>query len=227
MKGHIRTSVVLAGVLVVPAGYGAIPAWAQGEVRAAAELPTVPPPSGELELRIGSVELGGGDARKPVVGLRGAFYPWRGSVTRRLAVHVFGDYAELSRTEGTLPELATGAEASTRWFTVGSALGLDVVRTRRFAMDARVGGAVDGVTASFALEGDDYDEGSPDGYVDVCNLRAFEDRCQTETRLAGVLALGARFWPRASGRWFIGADYSYLTTGRHQIAASIGLGSAR
>lgn len=198
----------------------------------------LPKPTGmELDLRVGSIEFGDQNGSRTTVGGRFAFYPWKGEVTRRLGVHIAGDFVQLSKVEGTLTGLPGLTETATYWYTIGTALGVDVIRTPRFVLDTRFGVAGDSTETRFALEGDDSTttcvpgggcfDSSSDGFVDVCDLVAFRNRCSDDTRAAGTLALGVRVWPVARVPWFVGLDYTWLTTGRSQILATIGVGPGR
>lgn len=194
--------------------------------------PALPKPTGmELDLRIGSSQLGGADGTRSSVGARFAFYPWKGGLTRRIGVHIGGDYVQLGKVEGTLPGLAGLTETATYWYTFGTAVGVDVVRTPRFVLDTRIGVTADATETRFALEGNDSTGGpygtSGDGFIDACETVAFRDRCSDDTRAAGTFAVGMRVWPVARVPWFVGVDFTRLTTGRSQVLATIGVGPGR
>ena len=193
------------------------------------QLQVPPPPEDqprridlEVVLRVGPTWFGDHYNVTGSVGGRYGFYPWTGAVAGRLAIHVHGDYAQLSRAEGTIAGLEGLTRTTLNWFTVAPMLGFDILRTSRVVLDVRAGGALDVMIARFALEGDDDDDDSPDGFVGVCDLRAFTDRCDSETRFTGAAAVGVRFWPRASGALVLGAEYSANFLERRQIVGTIG-----
>ena len=190
--------------------------------------------TGEIELRIGAAWPGEGHGTDFGLGGRLAVYPWHGSVTRRVAIQVSGEWAELSRTQGTLAGLPGRTQTSIQWSTFGPLLGFDIVRFRRIVLDGRVGGEFDVMRTIFRLEGDDAETiciptctTSGDGFVDVCKLVAFSDQCHSRTRFGGVVALGVRGWPQSAKPWFVGMDYSANSAGRRRFVATIGLGPRR
>ena len=179
----------------------------------------------EVDLRVGAAALDEPDADvKASVGGRVAVYPFNGTIARRIGFHVHGDYAELSRIEGFLPGLPGATRTTRHWFTVAPLVGFDLVLTPRFILDVRGGGAFDGTLTRFELEGDDSeDDESPDDFVDVCDLRAFEQYCHSRTRFTAVVAVGARFFPASNGHWSLGADFSANGVGRRQIVGTVGI----
>jgi hypothetical protein len=179
----------------------------------------------EMDGRVGSVWLDGRDGAEVGVGGRLSLYPWRGTTSRRIGIHVIGDYSQLDRFEDFEPGLTGRTETSTHWFTAGSALGFDVVRTPRFAVDVRAGGAAAGTLTRFALER--RADSREDEFEDACDLVAFHDRCRHDVDFTGVIGLGARVWRTPGGRLFFGVDYAWHTRGHQQVVGTIGVRTAR
>ena len=179
----------------------------------------------EVDGRVGSVWPDGRDGAEVSVGGRLSLSPWHGPTIRRIGIQMIGDYSQLDRFEDFEPGLAGRTETSTHWFTAGSAVGFDIVRTPRFAMDLRAGGAAAGTLTRFALErraGSGEDE-----FEDACDLVAFHDRCSHNVAFTGVIGFGARVWRTPGGKLFVGIDYAWHTRGHQQVVGTIGIRTAR
>ena len=154
-------------------------------------------------------------------GGRLSWYFGKGRFDRRLSAQISADWAELGAAEFVDDLVGSGARTEGHAFVVTPALGLDLLRTRRMTLDARVGPAILVDVTTYLLErfDPDFDESEFDN---VCDLVVFNDRCSDRTRFGGALGFGARWIVKPSWQLFAGFDYTRLTTGGNVLVATVG-----
>lgn len=201
------------------------------------------------------------DAANPVsVGGSLTWHPSNARVFRRVGFYVTVDYRHLERSVASYPcagdsryctasafgsNLLTRGATSSHWLASIGGMSLDLIRTRRFSLEARGGGGSIDEFTTFALQRKREVQMPSRGERVVAAIfpsvarpteigGEFEDQCSGELRdlcssqktFASQWGLGARFWDK-TGTSFVGVDYARLrVTGqrddRHQLVGTVG-----
>ena len=147
----------------------------------------------------------------------------------RLGLHLVGDYASLGSAEYTEAGLGL-VRREGHWFVVTPAVSVDLLKTSRILASARAGPSVIGELTTFLLERSDpsctYSGGvySCEGDFDnVCDLTAFEARCDEHYRAALALGGGIRWHPHRRWPLYFGIDYTWLSPDQNVLVGTIGL----
>ena len=237
-----KTGVALASFLL--GGCLAETVWAQGAVRPEVTAPaqatsaTTQGPQLTIEGRIGALWpqppliIDGSDVdtstTQPILGARMSWY-FTSQLDRRLNVQFAFDYAPLGESEYIDPELGSRVKREGHWYALTPAIAFDVVKTPRFFVDIHAGPSIVGEYRTFLLErsSSSCTYNSFTGYTDcegpfenVCDLTAFQNRCDDRWRTVMAVGAGARWYVRPS--WYVGVDYTWLSYGRHVLAGTVG-----
>jgi hypothetical protein len=157
-------------------------------------------------------------------------YNFAGLLGGRLGLHVLGDYAlrlgSIQYTEAGLGLVSREGH----WFVLTPAIAVDLLKTSRVVAGVRAGPSLVAELTTFGLQ-----RSSPSCTVliggvvscegpfeNVCDLKAFEDRCNERYRAALALGGGMRWHPGRSPLYF-GVDYTWLTIHRNVLVGTIGL----
>ena len=157
-------------------------------------------------------------------------YNFSGVLGGRLGLHVLGDYApQLGSIQYTEAGLGLVSREG-HWFVFTPAVAVDVVKTSRVIAGVRAGPSIVGELTTFGLQRSSPSCTSLGGgavscegpFENVCDLTAFEDRCNERYRAALALA-GAMRWHPGRSPLFFGIDYTWLTNHRNVLVGTIGL----
>lgn len=143
-----------------------------------------------------------------------------GALGRRAKLQVTGQYAEIGSFDYLDVTLGSLVRTEGHWFVLTPALGVDLVRTSRFTVDAHAGPSLVSEMTTFLLERAHRDEEGD--FENVCDLSAFENRCSDRYRGVAALGVGAKAIVRRGGSWYLGVDYTWLSHDRHVFVGTIG-----
>lgn len=158
---------------------------------------------------------------RPLAGGRAGWY-FTDAIDRRLALAVRVDWAPAGSVEFFDEGVGSFARVEGHWFAVAPNLTADVVRLRRLTIDVHAGPAVVGELRSFLLERVDGASDEAGDWEDVCDLRAFEDRCDRDYRASASVGAGLRGILVPRWQLHAGFQYTWYTYGRHVVAGIVG-----
>ena len=177
----------------------------------------------EFDFRVGSLRPQPGNLSRPTLGGRLVLYFWDGDFGRRVSLQITGDYQRTGREEGFDEVFRTRSLVEEDFLVVGPAIGVDLVRRSRLAIDARLGGLLVRERTQFSINSADgfiYDN---DEYENVCSFQGFGERCRSSYAVAAAFSLGVRAYLRPNQGLFVGVDYTGLSRGQHLVVGSIGV----
>ncbi len=180
-------------------------------------------PSPELELRVGALWPEENAQARVAVGGRLALRPWTSSPMSRVSLQFTGDFRSLGGDNGFDDAFQLQRRITRNRFILGAAIGVDVLRTTRTAIDVRAGVAMTRLRTNFLIY-------SSLGFVDdgnewenVCPFQPFGARCGTDYDTAPTLSIGVRRDVMASGNAFVGLDYTALLQGQQVLVGTVGV----
>jgi hypothetical protein len=187
---------------------------------AAAQTNAGSAPAALADFRLGSLWPGGDMRQKPDVGLRLAFYPWAGGTMGRVGVHLTGDYRHFGFVFGH--DASSPTRTGRAQTTIGAAVGVDLLRRSRVAVDVRGGLAYGRRHTSFAIPSSlGFVRDPSKEWEDVCAFGGF-DECATQHQAVGTVAAGVRL--TLADPLYVGLDYTRLVnTHQHLLVGMIGV----
>jgi hypothetical protein len=159
--------------------------------------------------------------RAAVGGRLAWYFVGDGALGGRVKLQVTSQYAESGSFDDFDRTLDRLVRTEGHWLVLTPALGIDLVRTSRFTVDAHAGPTLVGEMTTFLLERSHRSD-DEDDFKNVCDLSDFEHRCSDRYRGVAALGVGARTLLRRGSSWYLGVDYTWLSHDRHVFVATIG-----
>lgn len=193
-----------------------------GRAPAAAQVPATDP-APEVDLRLGALWPFERAGSWPSMGGRLALRPWTSGTLRRISLQVSGDFRPLGGQDAYDEEFALRSRVVRRVSTFGGAIGIDLLRTRSIALEARAGAGVMRTRTLFLIDSSLGFVQDGDIWENVCPFQPFDARCSTRYDPTGVVSLAVRRDLVASGQGYVGLDYTWFTRGHHALVGTVGL----
>jgi hypothetical protein len=191
-----------------------------------AQQPGVVPsttPASELDLRVGALWPEENAQARIAVGGRLALRPWATGPLSRLSLQFTGDFRSLGGNNGFDETFQLQRRITRNRLVVGAALGVDVLRTARTAIEVRAGAAMTRLRTNFLIDSSVGFVVDADEWENVCPFQPFDGRCGTDYEFTPTLAIGMRRDVVTSGNVFVGLDYTALLQGQQILAGTVGI----
>jgi hypothetical protein len=230
MPARTLAVALIVGIVAVPAG---------------AQPPTAGPspstsrgPGGMAELRLGGLwpqallvsdgpDAGPSSSRFSAGARFGLTFPE--PFGGRLSLQFIVDYSSLGSSKSADGQLGL-VKREGHWFVFTPAISVDLLKTSTLAVGVRAGPSVVGELTTFLLENtlpscsySPYGSICDDQFENVCDLKAFEDRCTGTYRAALALGTGVRWHPVRAWPMYFGLDYTWLSSDKHLLVGTIGV----
>jgi len=180
-------------------------------------------PAPELDLRVGALWPEANAQARASAGGRLALRPWTSGTMSRVSLQFTADFRSLGGDNAFDDVFQLRRRITRNRLIAGAAIGIDVLRTARTAVELRAGGALTRTRTNFLID-------SSLGFVDdgnqwenVCPFQGFKERCGTDYDTTPLFSIGVRRDVIASGNVFVGLDYTALLQGQQILAGTAGL----
>jgi hypothetical protein len=180
-------------------------------------------PSPELDLRLGALWPQDGAEPRPLVGGRLALRPWMSVLSGRLSLQFTGDFRSFGGENGWEEFFQVRRRITSHRIVLGTAVGFDVLRTERSAVDVRAGAALVRTRTNFLIDSTQGFTFDGNAWENVCPFEGFKERCSTSYEGTVSVSVGFRHDLVRSGFTFVGADYTALGIGQHMLVGTVGM----
>lgn len=180
-------------------------------------------PSPELDLRLGALWPEDGAEPRPAMGGRLALRPWPSALSGRLSVQFTGDFRSFGGENGWDDFFQVRRRVARNRLVLGAALGVDLLRTERTALDVRAGAALVRTRTNFLIDSSQGFVADDKIWENVCAFEGFKERCSTAYEGTPAVSVGFRRDLVQSGFTFVGIDYTAFGLGQHLLVGTVGM----